>query len=96
MAIADEWGLPEELSMTMGHHHDPEGVPKAYKRLTSVLHVADYRCQDGGIGFMDRPFLDEAVFRRSLRELKLESGALDLIFEDMRLEIRKMEDQGLL
>ena len=82
--------------MAIGYHHDPDGVPKAYKRFTSVLHVADYLCQDRGIGFMDRPFLDEAVFRRSLRELKLESGALDLIFEDVKLEIRKMEDQGLL
>jgi hypothetical protein len=96
MAVAENWHFPEELGLTIGYHHDPDGIQRTYRRLASVLHVADYLCQDNAIGYLDRPFLDETVFRRCIRELKVESHALDLIFEDLRQEINKMEDQGLL
>jgi len=96
MAIARKWDLPEELVMSIGYHHDPDKAPKAYRKLASILYVADYFCLDGGVGYGDQPLEDDGVFRRSLRELKVESRSLDLIWEDVKQEMSKMEDQGSL
>jgi HD-like signal output (HDOD) protein len=95
MAIADDWHLPKELGMTMGYHHDPDGAPRTDRRLAFLLYVADYVCQDRGIGYGDESFEDEALFRRSLRELKIESRSLDLMFKDVKWEVSKMKAQGL-
>jgi putative nucleotidyltransferase with HDIG domain len=96
MAVSDDWYLPEELVMTIGYHHDPQGIPESYRRLGLLLHVADYFCQERGLGYGDESFQDQELFRQCLRELGLESSCLDLMFEEVTREIRKMEAQGLL
>jgi len=96
MAVGGNWNLPKELVMTIGYHHKPGEAPKAYRKLASILYVADRFCQDCEIGYGDEPFQDEALFRQSLRELDVESSALDLILEDVKLEFSRMEDHGIL
>jgi HD-like signal output (HDOD) protein len=96
MALGDFWNLPEELVMGLGYHHNPDQTPKAHRKLVSILYVADRVCQDAGIGYRDQPIEDQDFFRKCLQELNIESSALDLILEDVKLEISKMEQNGVL
>jgi HD-like signal output (HDOD) protein len=96
MALGDDWELPEDLVAALGYHHKPEKAPTAYKRLVSIVHVADRFCQNKAVGYSDHPFEDAILLQAPLRQLKLEPCGLDLIFEDVKQELSKMEESGLL
>jgi len=93
--IADHWNYPQELVTAIGYHHNPGGVDQEFSKIVSTLYVADYLCQKNGIGYSNTSFKDETVFQECLSRLEVELYALDLIVEDMKQEISKMEDQGL-
>ncbi|NNK85637.1 MAG: hypothetical protein HKO91_08820, partial [Desulfobacterales bacterium] len=61
----------------------------------NTLYIADYLCQEKGIGYCDAPFSDSSNFQRCLKRLDIEGYALDLIAKDMEQEISMMEDHGL-
>jgi putative nucleotidyltransferase with HDIG domain len=71
-ALTRKWNLPEELSLAIGHHHDPLTLEDPH-RLVDVLHVADalsyHLLADGEEEFV-APALKTEVFDRS--GLKLE------------------------
>ena len=96
MAVAANWGLPQDLVMTLGYHHKPDKAPITHRRFTSILYVADRLCQDNGVGYSDHPHEDGALFQASLEDLNLDPSGLDLIFEDVKQEISRMEEGGLL
>jgi hypothetical protein len=77
------------------HHHKPDSVEKDFSKLASTLYVADYLCQERGIGYCDAPIRDKNLFKRILRKLDLKGYALDLIVTDVEREIAKMEGQGI-
>jgi hypothetical protein len=64
--------------------------------MASTLHVADYLCQQNGIGYCDAPFQGKVAFEECLRTLHLQPQALDLMVNDVEQDIQRMEDQGLL
>ncbi len=96
MAIADDWNLPGELVMGIGYHHYPDKVSPEYSKLVSTLFLANCFCQESGMGFGHMPCKDNACFQKCLKDLDLQPIALDLIVEDVKQEISKMESQGLL
>ncbi len=94
-AICDNWNLPDELAFAIGCHHNPDEAPQQFSRIVSTLHIADYVCQERGLGYGDTPFPDKAVFRECLRRLDIQPHALELIVESMEQELEKMEGEGL-
>lgn len=92
--ITRDWKIPEELSVAIESHHNPQSISKEFQRISYVLYVADQYCQQKGIGYGDAPFEDKDVFNQSLELLGLKSHALELLIKDVRQEISKMEDQG--
>lgn len=96
MALAENWQLPEEISLGIGHHHDPLKSPEASAILTQVLHVANHYCQKRDIGFCDAPPQDEALFVQCVRHLRIESHALELIMKEVQKALAGMESEGLL
>jgi len=94
-AIADDWNLPQELVEVIGCHHNPDNIAREFEKAGLTLYVADYVCQQKGIGYSDAPVPDKESFRRCLKRLNLTSYALDLIVADVEQELFKMEEQGL-
>ena len=92
--LTDHWGFPEELVVAIGNHH-PDKAPEEFAKFASTVYIADYLCQERGIGYSDAPFCDPGIFRRCLKRLDVKEYALDLIVKDMEQEISMMEDQGL-
>jgi putative nucleotidyltransferase with HDIG domain len=93
--LTDHWSFPEELVVAIGNHHTPDKAPQEFSKFASTLYIADYLCQERGIGYSDAPFCDPGIFRRCLKRLDVKGYALDLIVKDMEQEISMMEDQGL-
>jgi putative nucleotidyltransferase with HDIG domain len=93
--LTDHWSFPEELVVAIGNHHNPDKAPEEFSKFASTLYIADYLCQERGIGYSDAPFCDPGIFRKCLKRLDVKGYALDLIVKDMEQEITMMEDQGL-
>ena len=93
--LTDHWSFPEELVVAIGNHHNPDKAPQEFSKFASTLYIADYLCQEKGIGYSDAPFCDPGIFRGCLKRLDVKGYALDLIVKDMEQEISMMEDQGL-
>ncbi len=93
-AIMEHWQIPEEIYSAIGNHHTPENAPKQYIKITHTLYIADYFCQRKEIGFCDAPFESDNIFNRCMKQLGLEYYALELLFENVELEMKKMEEQG--
>ena len=94
-AMTKDWNLPQELVEVIGCHHNPDNIAQEFVRLGSTLYVADYVCQQKGLGYSDAPIQDKELFKKCLKRLNLTSYALDLIVEDVEQELLKMEEQGL-
>jgi putative nucleotidyltransferase with HDIG domain len=93
--LTEHWSFPDELVVAIGNHHNPDKAPQDFSKFASTLYIADYLCQERGIGYGDAPIRDSALFRKCLRRLDVKGYALDLIVKDMEQEIAMMEDQGL-
>ena len=93
-AILAHWQIPEEICYAIGNHHTPEDAPSQYMKIAYTLFIADYFCQRRNVGFCDAPFESENTFNRCMKELGLEHHALELLFENVALEMKKMEEQG--
>ena len=92
--LAEHWSFPEEFVLAVGYHHKPDLVEQEHSRLASTLYVADYLCQENGIGYADMPVRDKELFQKCLKKLNIKAYALDLIVKDLEAEIARMEDQG--
>ena len=93
--LTEHWGFPQELSIAMESHHNPDEVPHEFSKFASTLYIADYICQERDIGFRDASSGDSDLFQRCLKRLDIKGYALDLIVNDMEKEIAMMEDHGL-
>ncbi len=94
-AIADNWNFPKELAFAIGCHHNPKEAPKEFSKIVSTLYIADYSCQEMGIGYEDAPLRDKTVFQECLNRLDIKPHALELITKDMEQELQKMEEGGM-
>lgn len=94
--VALSWGLPDELTIAIGFHHDPFKSPAEYARLTYTLYVADYYCQGNGFPFGAAPESDTHLLDRCLSKMEIKPQALTIIFKSVREEIKKMEEKGLI
>lgn len=61
-AIAERWNLPEILRPSMAFHHRPWLAASTDRRLVQVVHIADFFCNNQGVGRTDPalpPWFDE-------------------------------------
>ena len=95
-AILASWGLPAELTTTIGSHHNPLESRPEYSIIAAALYASDLICQERGFSFGAVPESDKQAFRQCLDIIDVKPYALDLIFKEMTAEIAKMEDKGLI
>ena len=89
--IAVNWDFPDELINAIGLHHEPNLVEDEFKKAVLTVYIADYICQRENIGYADAPFRDINLFHKCLSELGIKEKAIDIIVEELKEEIRKME-----
>jgi len=94
-ALSSHWNFPQELIATMGYHHNPFNAPHNFSRMILTIYISDYICQESVIGYCYVPFPDKTLFHRCLKELRMHPSAVNLIVDEMKQGMSKMEDQGL-
>jgi len=90
-AIAEDWDFPHELADTIGNHHYPVVDRDNGSRTTSAVFIANYAVQKKGIGYCDAPYQDEALFLACLSRLNIRGKAIDLIIDEVKHEMNKLE-----
>jgi putative nucleotidyltransferase with HDIG domain len=56
--LAEEWGLPERLSIPITYHHDPDSAVKLRERVC-VVHIADSIVRAFGTGSGGDPWVNQ-------------------------------------
>ncbi len=93
--IAKRWSLPDELAHSIGAHINPtEITERQYQQTAYTLFVADFVCQQRGIGFQDTPYQDNRKYRHCLKKLQIKERALDFIMSEVEDEISLLEKHG--
>jgi putative nucleotidyltransferase with HDIG domain len=91
-AISEDWGFPDELIQAIGNHHDPVDAPQEYQRFVYTVYIANYICQRDKIGYVEINKRDVDKFHKCLAALKIGEKSLDLIMEDVRVELKKLDE----
>ena len=94
--IATDWNFPRELSAAIGYHHTPDRAKQKFARIAATLYIAECLSARGEIGYADTRFVDESLFQDCVQQWDLSARGLDLIVAEMRREMARMENQGLL
>lgn len=93
-AISENWQFPPQLCACIGAHHNPFEAPEEHRRMAATLFMSNFLCHEAKIGFFDKYTADRVTFDRCLDFLGMDKMSLDLIVDDMKVEIQKMEAQG--
>ncbi len=98
--IAHKWGLPNEISESIRHHHGPfdefqlNGDDK--ERMTMTLYLSDYLCHQHQYGYGVNHPLEKKKYDSCLRTLKIKPHSIEMIMEELSEELKKMEKTGIL
>lgn len=94
-AIAAKWVLPEVFYQAIAHHHTKD-IPAhfTHAKISMTLYVANFVCQDSGLGFVDASPNEKDSFNDYLNKLGLKSLALKLIVKDVKQELKAMKEKG--
>ena len=93
-AIADDWDFPDELTHALGLHHEPLEVEAEFERIVYTVYVANSICQKEKIGYSDAPHVDIKLLGKCMSSLGIKSKATDIIAEELKQEIRKLDQLG--
>lgn len=95
-SLATDWKLPDELVIAIKNHHNFNSIEEKYIKISLSLFVSNYACQNSGIGYNDAPYEDKTKFLKCLEELKLKEKSIELIIEEVKNEIKKIEEIGFI
>ncbi len=91
-AISEDWGFPDELIQAIGYHHNPADAQKEYQQFVYIVYVANYICQRDKIGYVEVNKRDISGFHKCLDALKISERSLGIIMEDVRAELKKLDE----
>jgi putative nucleotidyltransferase with HDIG domain len=80
--LINRWRLPEEIGHSVAWHHAPDSCPEEFRKLSQLIHIANFTCSALGI---PEPG-DEAVQTASdgaWHDLDLDSSDLNKIAEEV-------------
>ena len=89
-----DWQMPDELVEAVAHHHQPGKVNNEFSRAASTLYVAVTLVQREQMGFCDMPVENRYLFEKHLHLLKLSQRSADMIVDQTKREMQKMETEG--
>ncbi len=92
-AIMMNWDFPEEMSMAIGFHHQPHLLTyKEVEKEVLILCLSNRLCHRQNIGYIDAPNVDNALFEDSMDKLNITEEDLEPVVEELKEEIKKMEE----
>lgn len=94
-ALALRWNFPPDFAGSIGSHHDSFGVPQDYARMDLVLYISNALSHSSGIGRSGLGYIDEEAVRRCMDALALEQVSLELIVDDLRKTMTRLEKQEM-
>jgi len=93
-ALVIDWGFPDEIAVSINHHHEPCHVKEEYRVISRTLAVSDSVMQERLIGYCDSPYKKNKILNNCLNELNINNYAMDLIVHDVKKELSKMKKAG--
>ncbi|MCP4724203.1 MAG: HDOD domain-containing protein [bacterium] len=93
-ALVTDWGLPDEIGISINSHHEPCHVKEEYRVISRTLAISDYVMQEKMIGYCDSPVKKDEIFNNCLKDLKINDFGMDLIVHDVKEELSKMKKAG--
>ena len=95
-AVTEDWQFPDELVLAISHHHTGISLENVHARFVNTLFIADHTCQRKEIGFCDAAINSHDLYQQYLNELEINEHAIELIHEDVKAELKRMEVSGWL
>ena len=89
--LLKKWDFPEEVIISIRHHHRPSESPK-YKKLTSALHIADL-VSTASIFELDVNEYETRIDHYALKSLKIKFHDLKELVDLMIEEIENAEKE---
>jgi len=96
VAMAELWGLPDELICGIGFHHKPLEAPEKYQRLSQTIYVSNYACLERKVGYCGSGEFEYHQYLLILKNLGIAKKAMEYIMQEVEKEITKMEEEDLL
>ena len=94
MALAKDWGFPDEIAFAMGNHHEPDKVDDDYVRIAGTIFIADYVTQTKNIGYCDAPYPNKTLFQKYLAKLNIKEKSIYYISKEVEKKNNLMEEAG--
>ncbi|MCD4828984.1 MAG: HDOD domain-containing protein [Candidatus Cloacimonetes bacterium] len=95
-ALAKAWEFPDFISSSIKYHHTPELSPERGRRLVQTVFIADTLATRIYKEFNDEPAENKATFDACMRDLSIESEALDLLAKELEKERQILVEKGLM
>lgn len=94
MTLVNRWGLPDELSTSIGHHHLPHTLDHEASILAYTLYLANAICDDLQLGYVDAPHKNDNLYDQVLEDLQIDTKGIDYIKGEVAKIVSKMTQQG--
>jgi len=94
LELLRQWEFPIDLIESIGHHHQPSHATKDHARMAGVLYIADALCQQNHLGYCDTAHVNRFYYEKHLSQLNLSGRAVDLLMDQTKHEIARMEHEG--
>lgn len=93
-AIVQDWGFPEEITVSISKHHEPCHVDEEFRIISRTIAVSDFVIQEKMLGYCDAPHKSDDILNNCMNDLDINEYAIDLIASDVKEELSKMKEAG--
>jgi len=93
-AVTREWKFPEAMVSAIGYHNRPISAPPQFQKMAATLYVSNFIFAEKAHVFCEEA--DPAIFQWCLGALRIEKMALDILSEEVKTAIARMEEEGIL
>lgn len=89
--LLESWGIPQEVCEPIRYHHTPFNSPESFRKSSISLYLANSIHALNNGEFTDTPDFNEKLFEQALDKAKINFRALEILYNSVLEEIRKME-----
>lgn len=94
--VCEHWQLPLEIVNSIKYHHNPFEKPHSSFKYTASIYICDFICQENEFSYYEGSLPDTTVFDKCMKLLNLKLNNFKPLLKDLKQEIKRMENEGLL
>jgi putative nucleotidyltransferase with HDIG domain len=91
--LAEEWGLPERLSIPITYHHDPDSAVKLRERVC-VVHIADSIVRAFGTGSGGDPWVNQ-ISAGAWEHIGIDMADLTSLMKQIMVDLEEVDNYRL-